>query len=45
MGTFVPDTKVIEDAFAFAPALANLQVADGRVFFGQGYGPRDASGG
>ena len=45
MGTFVPDTKVIEDAFAFAPALANLQVAGGRVFFGQGYGPRDASGG
>ena len=44
MGSFVPDTKVIEDAFAFAPALANLQVAGGRVFFGQGYGPRDANG-
>ncbi len=44
MGSFVPDTGVIEDAFAFAPALANLQVAGGRVFFGQGYGPRDAAG-
>ena len=45
MGSFVPDTGEIEDAFAFAPALANLQVAGGRIFFGQGYGPRDASGG
>ncbi len=45
MGSFVPDTGEIEDAFAFAPALANLQVAGGRVFFGQGYGPHDASGG
>ena len=45
MGSFVPDTGEIEDAFAFAPALANLQVAGGRVFFGRGYGPRDAGGG
>lgn len=45
MGSFVPDTGEIEDAFAFAPALANLQVAGGRVFFGQDYGPRDAAGG
>ena len=45
MGYFVPDTEEIEDAFAFAPALANLQVAGGRIFFGQGYGPRDATGG
>ena len=45
MGSFAPDTGEIEDAFAFAPALANLQVAGGRVFFGQGYGPRDAGGG
>ena len=44
MGFFVPDTGVIEDAFAFAPALANLQLAGGRVFFGQGYGPHDAGG-
>ena len=45
MGSFVPDTGEIVDAFAFAPALANLQVAGGRVFFGQGYGPPDATGG
>jgi len=44
MGSFAPDTGEIEDAFAFAPALANLQVAGGRVFFAEGYGPRDASG-
>ncbi len=44
MGYFVPDTGEIEDAFAFAPALANLQVAGGRIFFGQGYGPHDAAG-
>ena len=45
MGSFAPDTGEIEDAFAFAPALANLQVAGGRVFFAEGHGPLDASGG
>ena len=45
MGSFAPDMGEIEDAFAFAPALANLQVAGGRIFFAEGHGPRDAAGG
>ncbi len=45
MGSFAPDTREIEDAFAFAPALANLQVAGGSIFFAEGHGPRDSTGG
>ena len=45
MGSFAPDTALIEDAFAFAPALANLQAAGERVFFAESHAPRDAAGG
>ncbi len=44
MGSFAPETGVIEDAFAFAPALSNLQTAGGRIFFGESYAPSGADG-
>ena len=44
MGSFSDKGNAIEDAFAFAPALANLQVAGGWVFFAERYGPQNLAG-
>lgn len=44
MGSFDVDGSAVDSAFAFAPALANLQVAGGRAYLSRTYGPTDGNG-